>query len=90
MYIGDLGELRRAMPAVDRQGQRAPYPGIVERFAFMVRLNETAAIPVALLHRNLAVQCIDELIAHRGRKTTELDRGTVRANGIEPYRCFSA
>ena len=42
VHIGDLGELRRAVPAVDRQGQGAAHPGIVERLFLVVGLDQRA------------------------------------------------
>ena len=50
LHVGDLGERRRAVPAVDRQRQRAPHPDVVERLLLVVGRDHVAAVPVAVLH----------------------------------------
>src|SRR5215471_15461816 len=74
------------MPAVDRQRQRAAHPGIVKRLFLVVRGYQIAAIPVALLHRDFAVERALEFVARRRRKAAELDRGAVGAYRVEPHR----
>ena len=43
-------------------------------------------IPVALLHRDLVAERLDELVARRGRHAAELDRGAVAADRLDPHR----
>src|SRR5262249_34389970 len=85
-HIGDLGERRRAVPAVDRQGQRTAHPGVVERLLLVVRLHHAAAVPVAFLHRDLVAEGFDDLIAGRGRQPAKLHRRTVAADRLDPHR----
>ena len=59
----DLGELWRALPAVDRQRQYTAHPRIVEQLSLVVGLDKAAAVPVAGLHSDLVTQRIDELVA---------------------------
>ena len=86
VHIGDLGELRCAIPSVDRQGQRPAHSSVVERLSLVVGLHEAAAVPVALLNRDLVTERADELVAHRWRKPAELDGGTVAADRVDPHR----
>ena len=65
------------MPAVDRQGQGAAHAHIVERLARLVRRDQGAAVPVALLHGDLVAQSRDQFVARRRREAAELDRRTV-------------
>src|SRR5215831_15793086 len=74
VHVGDPGEPRRAMPAVDRQGQRAAHPGIVEWLSLVVGLDDPAAVPVALVHGDLVTQRAYQLVAHGRGKPAELGR----------------
>src|SRR6516165_9514247 len=73
------------MPAVDRQGQRTADPCIIEGLFLVVRGDEAAAIPVALLHGDIAVERPLEFITRRRREAPEFDRRAVRAYRVEPY-----
>src|SRR5436190_5954352 len=53
LHHRDLRQRRRPAPAVDRQGQRAAHPYVIERFPFVVRGDQVAAIPVAFLNGTL-------------------------------------
>ena len=86
MHVGDLGQRRRAVPAVDRQGQRAAHPHVVERLLLVVGRDDVAAVPVALLHRDLVAELLDELVARRGRQAAELDRRAVGADRVDADR----
>src|ERR1700736_5687556 len=84
MHVSDPGEPGRAMPAVDRQGQRAAHPGIVEWLSFVVGLDDPAAVPVALLQGDLVAQRAYQLVAHGRWKPAELDRCTIPADCLDP------
>ena len=81
--VGDLGELRRRVPTVDRQGQRSAHADIVERFFLVVDLDKAAAVPVAGLHRDFVAELLLQLVDHRRRITAELDRRPVAADRVE-------
>ena len=74
------------MPAVDRQGQRAPHPGVVERLFLVVRLHQAAAVPVAFLDRDLVAERPDDFVTRRGRQSTKLHRRAVAADCLDPHR----
>ena len=74
------------MPAVDRQRQGAAHPDIVERLPRVVRRDQGAAIPVALLHGDLVAQRRDKFVARRRRKAAELDRRPVGLDRGHPDR----
>ena len=80
---GDLGEGRGALRLVDRQCQGAAHPDIVERFPPLVRGDQIAAIPVALLDGDLLAQILDQLVARRRRHAAELQRGPVAADRVD-------
>ncbi len=82
----DLRQRRRAVPAVDRQGQRAAHARVVERLSLVVRGGDQRAIPIALLHRDLVAQGADQFVAGCGRHAAKLDRGAVGADCVEPGR----
>src|SRR5262249_23530793 len=86
VHIGDPGEFWRTVPAVDRQAQRAAHPGIVEWLSLVVGLDDPATVPVALLDGDLVAERADQLVAHRGRKAAELDRGAVAPDRLDPDR----
>ena len=72
------------MPLVDRQQQRSPHPDVVERLLLVIGRHQIAAVPVALLHRDLVAELLDELIARRGRQAAELHCRAVRADRVDP------
>ena len=74
------------MPPVDRQGQRAAHPGIVEWLSLVVGLDDPAAVPVALLDTDLVAQRVYQLVAHSRRQAAELDRRTIAADRLDPNR----
>src|SRR5438067_5946723 len=74
------------MPAIDRQGQRASHPDIIERLLFVVWRDQQTAIPVARLHRDLIAERAYQFFASRRRQAAELDRGAVAADRIETGR----
>src|SRR5215469_3174760 len=74
------------MPTVDCERQCSPHTGIVKRFLLVVRLYQTAAIPVALLHNDLVTERLDEFVARRGRQPTKFHRGAPAADCIDPNR----
>jgi hypothetical protein len=74
------------MPTVDRQGQGTPHPNIVERLFLVVRDDEGAAIPVALLDRQLVAERGFQLVARGRREAAELGGGATGAQRIEPGR----
>ena len=45
-----------------------------------------AAVPVALLHRDLVAERVDQLVARRRRQAAELDRRAVGADRVDPDR----
>src|SRR5439155_15584587 len=85
-YVGDLGERRRPVPAVDRQAQRASHPGVVERLFLVVGLHQAAAVPIAFLHRDLVTERLDDLVTRRGRQPTKLHCRAVAAYRLDTYR----
>ena len=74
------------MPAVDCQGQCATHPDIVERLSLVVRRDQGAAIPVALLNGDLVTQCGDKFVAGGRGKPAEFDRRTVTFDRCYPDR----
>src|SRR5215470_9110805 len=74
------------MPAVNRQGQSPPYPDIVKRLSGVVQRDQVAAIPIALLNRQLITQGRLQLVPRRWWKAAKLDRRPVAANGAHPHR----
>src|SRR5262249_13700256 len=84
MHVSDPGEPRRAMPAVDRQGQRAAHPGIVKWLSLVVGLDDPAAVPIALLHGDLVAQRAYQLVGHGWWKPAKLDRCTIAADCLYP------
>ena len=76
------------MPAVDRQGQCPAHARVVERFALVIGGDAAGDIPIALLHRNLVAERLDELVPRCGRQAAKLDRGAVAADRLDPYRLF--
>src|SRR5437773_9324911 len=52
----------------------------------MVRGYQSAAIPVALLHRDLVAECRDELVACGRREPAKLDRRAIAADCADPKR----
>src|SRR5215471_15157964 len=80
----NLGECRGVVPIVDRKGQRAADPHIVERLLLVVWGHEEGAVPVALLHRDLVAEVLDQLIARRGRQAAELDCRAIAADRVDP------
>jgi hypothetical protein len=54
--IAIFRQCRGAVPAVERQGQRPPYAGIVERLPLVVGGDDQRAVPVALLYRDLVAE----------------------------------
>ena len=83
---GDLGQVLRAAPAVDRQGQRLAHPWVVERRAAVVRGYHQHAVPVALLDGDLVAQCVYQVITLLRRETAELDRRAVALDRLNPGR----
>jgi hypothetical protein len=74
------------VPAVERQGQRPPYAGIVERLPLVVRGDDQRAVPVALLYRDLFAERAEQLVDRRRRKAAEFDGCAVAADGFDPHR----
>ena len=74
------------MPAIDRQGQSAADAGVVKRLALVVRGYQSAAIPIALLHRDLVAECCDELVARGGWEAAKLDCSAIAADCADPKR----
>jgi hypothetical protein len=74
------------MPAVDRQGQGAAHPDIVERLPLVVRGDQVPTVPVTLLDAQLAAEGGLQLVARCRRKATELDRGSIAADRAYPDR----
>src|SRR5436305_568744 len=56
MDIGDLRQCPGAVPAVDRQCQGAPHAYIVERLYLLVDRHDAAAVPIAVLKRDLIAE----------------------------------
>ena len=77
---------RRAVPTVDRQGQCAAHPGIIERFALVIRGHRAGDVPIALLDLDLVAERLDQFVARRGRHAAELDRRAVGADRLDPHR----
>ncbi len=82
----DFRYRRRAVPAVDCQGQCAADPRVVERFALVIGGHRAGDVPVALLDRDLVAERLDELVARRGRHAAEFDSGAVGADRLDPHR----
>jgi hypothetical protein len=74
VHDSDLGELRRAMPVVDRQGQGPADPHVVEWLFLVVGCDKVTAIPVVSLHGDLVAQCVDELGREKGISQENLAR----------------
>src|SRR5436190_23089174 len=53
---GDFRQRLGAVPAVDRERQCPPYPDIVERLLGVVDRHHAAAVPIALLKRDLVAE----------------------------------
>src|SRR3954452_22032270 len=86
LHDRDPRQPRRAVPAVDSQGQRAAHPYIVEWLPLVVRGDQVSAVPVTLLNGELAAERGSKLVARCGRKTAELDRRPVAADRADPDR----
>ena len=82
----DLGQLRRAAPAVDGQGQGAPHADIVKRLSLVVRGYHPAAVPVAGLHGDLVAERLFQLVDGGGRKAAKFDCRPVGADRLDPHR----
>src|SRR5207248_7104962 len=65
-------------------GQGAADARVIERLALVIYRQDAAAIPVAGLHCDLIAERADQLVAHRRRKATKLDRRAVAADGLDP------
>ena len=86
LHDGDLREVLRPAPAVDRKGQRAAHPRVAVGLAGVVRGEEQRAVPVALLHRDLVAERVHEVVARLRREAPELDGGPVAADGLDAHR----
>src|SRR3984893_3268780 len=86
LHDRDPRQPRRAMPAVDSQGQRTAHPDVVERLPLVVRGDQVSTVPVTLLNGELAAERGSKLVARCWRKTTELDRRPVAADRADPDR----
>ena len=83
---GDLRQRLRALPLVDRQEQRLAHAHVVERLLLVVGRHHVAAVPVALLHRDLVAELLHQLVARRRRQRPEFQRGAVGADRVDAHR----
>ena len=79
---GNPGKVLRTAPAVDSQGERPAYTGVVEGLHEMVGSDEENAIPVARLERDLVPQGVDQIVKNFGREAAELDQRLPAADGF--------
>ncbi|HEV8031867.1 MAG TPA: hypothetical protein VGP42_12695 [Stellaceae bacterium] len=86
MNVSDLGERRDAVPAINRQRQGAADSSVAERLPLVVRGDQAAAVPVALLHRDPLAERGFQFIARGGRETAKLDGRAVAADRVDPGR----
>src|SRR3546814_10694363 len=86
LHDGDLGEVIRAAPTVDGEGQRAARVGIVEGLPLVIRRQEQRAVPVAFLHRDFVAKRLDEVVPALRREATELGMGPTAADRLETQR----
>ena len=86
LHDRDAGQVLRAAPPVHREGEGAAHPRVVIRLARVVRGEQEHAVPVALLHRDLVAERLDEVVARLWREAAELDRRPVAANGLDAHR----
>ena len=85
LYDGDLRQRLRALPLVDGQEQGLAHAHVVERLLLVIGRHHVAAVPVALLHRDLVAEFLLQLVARRRRQSPEFHGGAVGANGIRAH-----
>ena len=79
---------RRALPLVDGEEQGLAHAHVVERLLLVIGGHHVAAVPVALLHRDLVAELLHQLIARRGRQRPEFQGRAVGADGVGAHRLF--
>ena len=86
LHDGDLRQIFRARPAIDRQGERAAHADVVEGLPPVIRQELKRTVPVAFLNDDFVAQRLDQIVARLGREAAELDGGLVAADRLQAHR----